>query len=191
MNDVLSRIEALAKSAPRRLVFAEGDDERVVTAAARLAADGAAQVSLVAEPGVARATAARCGASLEAVTVLDPGAADRVAATRAALGRSGACDEDVARLARDPLYQAAGGRRGRMDCCGGRRRAPRRRGARRCGDWAGQGLSAVPPFSDGAPQREPPRPFVFADCVLIPRRPARLRSAGGDHFQRLVGERHA
>jgi len=77
MSEILERIHSLAKSAPRRLAFAEGDDERVVAAAAQLAARGAAQVSLLAEPGVARASAARYGVSLDDVALLDSGEGER------------------------------------------------------------------------------------------------------------------
>src|SRR5262249_11417173 len=107
MSDVLARIRAQASRRRQRLALVEGEDERVVRAAARLAGEGLAEVHLVSEPAQARATADRAGVSLEHVVIHNPGDARAIEATDAALREAGASAVDAPRLARDPVYQAA------------------------------------------------------------------------------------
>ena len=61
MSGVVERIRSRARAARRRLVLAEGEDERVVSAAAQLAGEGLATVTLLADREVAQATARRAG----------------------------------------------------------------------------------------------------------------------------------
>src|SRR5690242_10700955 len=81
----LERIRRLATAQPRRLLLAEAGDPRIVGAAARLARDGVARVTLVGDPEEARATARRADVTPGAVELLDAAGPALVARTRAAL----------------------------------------------------------------------------------------------------------
>lgn len=201
MSEVLERIRGLARTVPRRLALAEGEDERVVGAAVLLADRGLAQVSLLADPDVARSTAARAGVSLDRVAVLDPAEPATIAATGAALSEARGerlAADDAARLARDPLYQAAARvRSGAADCfvAGASRTTA---DVVRAALWLiglAPGVSSlssfflmVTPARSGAGERT----LLFADCGVIPEpSPPQLAEIGclaADNLERLTGE---
>ena len=197
MNEILERIQTLAKSAPRRLALAEGDDPRIVSAASRLASSGVAQVTLVSDPALSRATAAAAGVTLGQVVIEDPAASPRLARTGAALAEAGVPQIDAARLARDPLYQAAGlVGAGEMDCFvagASRTTADVVRAALRLIGLK-EGVSSVSSFFLMVlPGRGGPvRPLLFADCGVIPdptaAQLAEIGCLAADHFERLLSE---
>ena len=110
MTGTLERIRRAARTRVRRLLLAEGEDERVVRAAARLRRDGLAEVTVVGAREAVVATGRRADLSPGAIDVrdaADPRLVERTAsALRAARGDRLAPGE-VERLARDPLFQAA------------------------------------------------------------------------------------
>jgi len=106
----LERIRKIATATPRRLLLAEAGDPRVVGAAARLAREGLAKVAIVGVPDEARATARRADVTPGAVEIVDAREPALVARTRAALAAARGSklgDSDLARLAADPVFQAA------------------------------------------------------------------------------------
>jgi phosphate acetyltransferase len=110
LSRALDRIRKLAAATPRRLLLAEAGDPRVVGAAAKLAREGLAKVSLVGVPDEARATARRADVTPGAVELVDSRDPALVGRTRAALAaaRAGKIGEsDLARYAADPVFQAA------------------------------------------------------------------------------------
>jgi len=201
MSAILDRIRHAARDPLRRLVLSEGQDERIVTAAARLTREGLAKVTLIANPDVARATAGRAGADLAGVALADPGDAGAIARTGAALDearceRLDAGERD--RLAGDPVFQAAARvRRGEADSFvagAGRTTADVVRAALWLIGMA-PGVTAVSSFflmvvPPRAGQAE--RVLLFADGGVIPDpTPAQLAEIaclGADNFARLTGE---
>ncbi|HET9328702.1 MAG TPA: phosphate acyltransferase [Candidatus Eisenbacteria bacterium] len=201
MSRALERIRDLARRHRRRLTLVEGDDERVVTAAAALARERLADVTLLGDPAVSRATAARARADLAAVTLLDSSAASEVERTRAALERARGeklSAETLERLAVDPLYQAgARVRDGSADClvAGAVRTSA---DVVRAALWligVAPGVGAVSSFFLmvlPAARGMDERVLSFADCGVQPDPgPAQLAEIAcltADHHQRLTGE---
>jgi len=110
VSRALDRIRRLASATPRRLLLAEAGDPRVVGAAARLAREGLARVALIGDPAEARATARRADVAMGGVELVDAREPGLIARTRDALeaARRGRLTEsDLARLAADPVFQAA------------------------------------------------------------------------------------
>jgi len=79
--DLVQKFTEQAKKNPLKIVFPEGDDERVVEAAVKVKQAGIAKPILL-EPtvGVAAAIAAKKGLSLEGIPVICPETSDRLAA---------------------------------------------------------------------------------------------------------------
>lgn len=110
MSAVLERIRRQALASPRRLLLAEAGDARIVGAAARLAREGLAKVSLVGDPDEARATARRADLAPGGFALVDSRESALVARTRAAIAQARAgkvTESDLDRLAADPVFQAA------------------------------------------------------------------------------------
>ena len=70
----LHRIIDQARSAPQRIVLCEGEDPRVLSAAARARREGIAKVSLVGDTRRIVAAARACRADLDGVDLVDPAA---------------------------------------------------------------------------------------------------------------------
>lgn len=69
---LLEKLKNRARANPQHIVLAEGEDTRVIAAAARAAAEGFAKITLLGRPAVIEARAAESGVPLSGVTLLDP-----------------------------------------------------------------------------------------------------------------------
>ena len=110
MSKVLERLRRQARAAARRLVLAEAGDPRIVGAAARLARERIARVTLVGDPAEVAATARRADVMPGAFEILDSRDASLIARTRAVIQTVRGpriADRDLERCAADPLFQAA------------------------------------------------------------------------------------
>ncbi len=74
---ILNNIINQARVTPRSIVLAEGDDIRVIEAAARAARDGVASCVLVGDLQTIEALAKEAGISLEGIRIEDPGSSAR------------------------------------------------------------------------------------------------------------------
>ena len=70
--DIIDRFKEQAKADPKRIVFPEGDDERILKAAQAVAAEGIARPVVLGDPEKVEALAESAGASLSAVKLVDP-----------------------------------------------------------------------------------------------------------------------
>ncbi|MEQ6890576.1 phosphate acetyltransferase [Halomonas sp. CS7] len=103
LNQILER----ARRDPRRIVLCEGEDERILSAAAKAAEQGIAQIILVGSGAGIAAAAERCGVDLAAVEVIDPADSpltDDLARSLLALReKKGMTPEQAATAIREPL----------------------------------------------------------------------------------------
>ena len=200
MSAVLERIRREARHRPRRLLLAEGGDERIVRAADRLARERLAEVAIVGARDATRATARRVEAALTGVELLE--AADEAAIARTARELAEARGDRLApadrdRLARDPLFQAAARvRLGLADTfvAGAVRTTA---DVLRAALWligTAPGVRSVSSFflmlvpAAGAAE---PRALVFSDCGVLPdpdaEQLAEIGCLAADSFEKLVG----
>src|SRR6185369_17441518 len=110
VSDVLERFRRIAKAKPQSLLLAEGGDERVVRAADRIGRAGLADVAVVGTASEVRETARRADLSPGGVRIVDAGetrAIERTAAALAEVRGDRLRPDERARLAADPLFQAA------------------------------------------------------------------------------------
>jgi len=177
MSAILERIRRTARTPRRRLILPEGGDERIVRAAEMLVRDGLADVAVAGTRDETRAAAAKAGASLRGVELLDPADPAAVAATAEALATARGdrlAPAERERLSRDPLFQAARRvARGEADCfVAGATRSTAdvlraalwliglKPGVRSVSSFF---VMVVPPV--GA---HPERVMLFADCAVLP-----------------------
>ena len=202
MSGTMERIRRLAKAKPQRLVLAETADERIVTAAARLAREGLAKVVLVGGIDEARATSRRAEVTLNAVELIDARAEDSIARTRAALESARGerlLPADRDRYMVDPVFQAATRvRDGLADCYVAGASRPTA-DVLRAAIWligTTPGVASVSSFFlmvvPPSPAAAVERVFLFADCGVVPDpTPAQLAEIGcltADSFELLTGE---
>ena len=108
---LVEKIKVRARVHPQRIVLPEGEDPRVVSAAAAIAREGFAKITLLGRKQIIASVAADLKSTLGSVSVVDPAAGDRTEAyaqlyyeRRRARGVSLDEARDVARR---PLYFAA------------------------------------------------------------------------------------
>ena len=87
-QQVFQAIIQRAQSEPRRIVFPEGDDEKIVQAASILHQEGIARPVLLGIPEAVRDTAERTQVSVEGIEIVDPATYQRLEVYREALYES-------------------------------------------------------------------------------------------------------
>ena len=163
-----------ARSAPRRIVFPESTDPRILEAADILRRGGIAIPVLVGEPGAAAQAARGAGIDIAGIEIIDPRTSPKLGACAALLHARGAAkgmtaDEALA-LAADPQYFAAllvrAGEADGSVSGAAHSTADTLRAALKCIGPA-PGVKRVSSFFimevPGAAE-----PLLFADCALIP-----------------------
>ena len=105
MNDLLNSVRERAKTLQKTIVLAEGEEPRIITAAAKINAEHIAKIVLLGDP---KKIAEKCpGADLNGIKIVDIAKTDteKYAATLYELRKAKGMDMDTARkLVKDPLY---------------------------------------------------------------------------------------
>jgi phosphate acetyltransferase len=104
--DIVEEFKAEARATRRRIVLPEGDDARVLAAAAILAREGIARPALLGDAVAITQEAGRSGVSLAGIEIVDPATSERlpVYAARLAAGRERLSEAMALRLLRKALY---------------------------------------------------------------------------------------
>ncbi len=106
----LNEIFRKSKADPRHIVLAEGEDERVLEAAAKATEDGLAKLIVLGNRQRIEQQAQACGVSLEGIELLDPATSDKVPAYAKALyelrKHKGMTLDEATEKVRDPLCYA-------------------------------------------------------------------------------------
>ena len=109
--ELIDRLKSKARAYPQRIVLPEGEDERVIRAAAQVTAERYAQITLLGRTKIIRAAADRAGLKLDGIEVLDPLSSPRVSAYAEIYFERrharGVTHEEAQEFARKPLYFAA------------------------------------------------------------------------------------
>jgi phosphate acetyltransferase len=109
--ELLDKLKSRARAYPQSIVLPEGEDDRVVQAAVRVTAERYAKLTLLGRPINIRASAARLGAKLDGIEILDPSSSpqlDAYAQIYLEQRRAhGITLEEAHEVARKPLYFAA------------------------------------------------------------------------------------
>jgi phosphate acetyltransferase len=109
--ELLDKLKSRARAYPQRIVLAEGEDDRVMEAAARVTAERYAKITLLGRAGNIRASAARLGLKLDGIEILDPNSSPQIDAyAQIYLERRrarGTTLEEAHQVARKPIYFAA------------------------------------------------------------------------------------
>ena len=172
--DILERLIDEARARDRSVVLPEGEDERILRAARRLADEGVARPVLLGPEGALAQAAAKAGVSLDGMATVDPGtSADIDAYAEAYMAGRGRTDIKVARrLVRKPLYHGAMMvKAGHADAMIAGAANPTRRviEAGALGVGLAEGIATpssfflmiVPDFLGAGPKA-----FIYADCAL-------------------------
>jgi phosphate acetyltransferase len=103
---IIDKIKAKAKSNVKHIVLPEGEETRNAQAAAIIAAEGLAKLTLLGNPEKVKEAAN--GASLEGVTIIDPANSEKCAEYAATLYElrkaKGMTEEKAAATVKDPMY---------------------------------------------------------------------------------------
>src|SRR5712691_9088757 len=108
---LIEKLKARARTSPQRIVLPEGEDPRVVAAAAAITREGFAKITLLGRKAIIESVAAKIGVPLTGIAIADPAASSRLDAYVQMYyeGRRvrGASLEESGEFARRPLYFAA------------------------------------------------------------------------------------
>ena len=104
--DLLDRLFDIARQRNRKIVLPEGDDARIVAAAARLKQLGLARAILLGAPDAIDKIASEAKASLDGIEILDPRSDTRLQSYGASLAkvRESMTPAMATRLVSKPLY---------------------------------------------------------------------------------------
>ena len=78
LMQIVEILKNRARASPQRILLAEGEDLRVIVAAARVAREGYAKITLLGRTKTIESTAHQHGVALEGVTLLDPATSPRL-----------------------------------------------------------------------------------------------------------------
>lgn len=102
---IVSKFTELAKRRSLTIVLPEGDDNRVIAAARRMADDGIAHPVLLGEPDAVQAQAAGAGIALEGIRIVAPAQSDKLDQYTEAYTKGRDLNPKVARrMVKRPLY---------------------------------------------------------------------------------------
>jgi phosphate acetyltransferase len=108
---LLDKLKYRARAHPQHIVLPEGEDPRIIAAAARVAAEGFARVTLLGRPALIQSGAEAAGVRLAGIALLDPAASPRLDSyAQIYLERRrahGTTLEEARDKARKPLYFAS------------------------------------------------------------------------------------
>jgi len=109
--NLIERLKSKARAYPQRIILSEGEDERVIRAAAQVTAERCAQITLLGRSKLIRAAADRAGVPLDGIELVDPLSSPQVnsfAEIYFELRHArGVTHEEAQEFARKPLYFAA------------------------------------------------------------------------------------
>ena len=105
---IIDKIKAKAQSDVRHIVLPEGEETRNIQAAAIIAKESLAKVTMLGDPAKVSEVAATTGTDLTGVEIINPATSDKAAAYAAALYEirkaKGMTEEQAAKLVADPMY---------------------------------------------------------------------------------------
>jgi phosphate acetyltransferase len=108
---ILEGLKARARTYPQAIVLPEGEDDRVLQAAALVTADRTAKLTLLGRANLIRASADRLGVKLDGIEIIDPSSSPRLDAYARIYHERrrvrGVTIEEAHEIARKPLYFAA------------------------------------------------------------------------------------
>src|ERR1700690_2455056 len=108
---LIDKLKARARSKPQRIVLPEGEDARVISAAATITREGLAKITLLGRKQIVESVAADLGTSLQVVAITDPVVNPQIEAYAQIYYErrraKGASLEQSREIARRPLYFAA------------------------------------------------------------------------------------
>ncbi len=108
--NLLDTLKNRARSSPKRIVLPEGEDPRVIAAAAIITGEGFARITLLGRPAAIEASAKKAGVSLSGITIIDPNSNPRLESYSQILYErrraKGVTQEESQAAARTPLYFA-------------------------------------------------------------------------------------
>jgi phosphate acetyltransferase len=108
ITDVAAHFESLARQNPQRIVFPEGQDERILEAAVACVRTGICRPILLGDPGAIQRMARERGLALEGLRLLSPAEPDLVARYAREYARHRGVTESVAgHLVRRPFFFGA------------------------------------------------------------------------------------
>lgn len=109
--DFTEKLKSRARANPQRIVLPEGEDDRVISAAACAARERYASPTLLGTPDIVRQSAERLGVDLDGVEIVDPSSSRRLDAYARIYHEHrrsrGITIEEAHAVARKPLYFAA------------------------------------------------------------------------------------
>ena len=108
--NLLNTLKNRARSNPKHIVLAEGEDPRVIAAAEEITRDSIAKITLLGQPAKIEAAAKEIGADLKGITIQDPNNSQRANSYAQILLQQrrsrGVTQEETQSTARTPLYFA-------------------------------------------------------------------------------------